>query len=59
MYGDNNYDNKCDIYSLGILLLWLLTGQNSKNYISKLDSNFKDLLLLMLDDSPNKRISWQ
>ncbi|CAD8175037.1 unnamed protein product [Paramecium pentaurelia] len=59
MYGDNTYDNKCDIYSLGILLLWLLTGQYSKDYISQLNLNFQDLLTLMLDDDPIKRISWK
>ncbi|CAK80967.1 unnamed protein product (macronuclear) [Paramecium tetraurelia] len=58
LYGDNNYDNKCDIYSLGIILLWLLTGQYSKDKISGLNSNFQELLKIMLEDNPKTRISW-
>ncbi|CAD8086088.1 unnamed protein product [Paramecium sonneborni] len=52
------YDNKCDIYSLGILLLWLLTGSTFKENIQKLDFNFSELVKSMVDDDPNQRIGW-
>ena len=56
-----NFDNRSDIYSIGMLLYYLLFQKIYKNgdsfeFIE--DEDLKNLLPLMLKENPNERISW-
>ena len=56
-----NFDNRSDIYSIGMLLYYLLFQKiykygDSFEFIE--DEDLKNLLPLMLKENPNERISW-
>jgi len=46
-----------DVYALGRVLAFLLTGQKDKQAINDLPDHWKDLLLSCVDEEPSRRIS--
>jgi len=58
MIKDNTYDYKADVFSIGVLFFWLLTGQypycqvTDEGFVKCLQGNIEHIALL--DSSPEK-----
>ena len=52
------YDNKCDIYSLGILMYQFVYGSPKLDIQKIKNSNFRKLIEILTSKDPSQRPDW-